>query len=763
MSIDDKIGGSVVGPNSDNSLSTVRGDLISPLHVINPEDGQSFFGDQIHSFLRVVLHNKWRIAFFIIVFFGISVIISFTKTPIYKATATIDIGGEIIQLTDSESPQSRATVETQTVQTNVQLLTSRSVATRVVNKLGLVEEFEKEYAETPPSLIARLKSFISSLGGNAEEKKEVPLSAKIRSAVDRVISSTEAGPVKGSRILQITYADKDPDRARRIADTIADEFIRSNIDRQIAASSYASSILEEQLRLAKIRLQEAERRAIDYASEQHLTNLDNKQSLISNMLESLNNALSAAMVDRVKAENIWNAIKDIDDQSAINIPSISERFPLLKTLELQKSQIETEYRDKLAIFKPAYPTMVAMKERLSDIDNQIADQLKDVKKVVRAEYEIALSKESGMQQQISVATDQIINARNRGIEYSFLQREADANRSIYEGILQRYREITSVGSVANNSMSIVDKATIPFVPFSPRKTLNGLIGIILGLFVGIAYAFIREQMDSSIKTPEQIERRLHMSMLGIISRVPEGGPRDIREILEERHSRITEEFRSVRTALQFSTSSGVPSTLMVTSTVPAEGKSTCSFAIACMFAQIGVKVVLIDADLRKPSIHRIVQEDNSTGLSNYLSGSVSKSDIYKESATKNLSYIVAGPQPPNPAELLSGARLRELVAELRQSHDLIIIDTPPVLGIADSRIISSLVEGCLIVCKAGSTHEKSIHDAVKQLQSAHANIIGIILNQYDGKKHGYGYGYGYDYGYGYGYGQLQNRDEGEAA
>lgn len=348
-------------------------------------------------------------------------------------------------------------------------------------------------------------------------------------------------------------------------------------------------------------------------------------------------------------------------------------------------------------------------------------------------------------QQLAELRTDTLDVDKRSIDYNILRREVDTNRQLYDGLLQRYKEIGVAGGVGSNNISIVDRGIVPTSRFKPNLMLNLAIGLMLGLMLGVLLAFVLEFLDDTIKAPEDIEQHLRLAVLGVI---PHLRKQSVQSALADPRSAFSESYRSVRTALQFSTDGGVPRTLLVTSSGAAEGKSTTALTLARNFAQLGKSVLLVEADLRNPSLHRALGMRAEAGLSSLLSGAASIQQVVHGTDDERLDVVLAGPLPPNPAELLSGSRMLSMLSVAAQKYDQVIVDGPPVLGIADAPILSNLVGGTLLVIQAGDTRIKAAQTAIKRLAVARAHILGGLLTHYDAKVAGYGYDYESYYAYG---------------
>ena len=422
--------------------------------------------------------------------------------------------------------------------------------------------------------------------------------------------------------------------------------------------------------------------------------------------------------------------------------------PIIQTLQGTRAQLQADYQDKLSVYKPAFPEMQQLKAQIEELDKQINAEVANIKASIRAGYQAALQQETLLKDQVNTLKDEVLDLQSRSIQYNILKREVDTNRQQYDALLQRYKDVGIAGGVGTNNISIVDRAEVPVGKHKPRLALNLAVGLLLGLFGGVLLAFVFEHLDDTLKSPEDVEKQLGMSVLGVIPLLK--APMTPTRALEDPRSAFAEAYRSVRTALQFSTDTGVPRCLLVTSATPAEGKSTTALTLAKNFAQLGKRVLIIDADLRNPSLHRTLGKNNELGLSNYLAGASKATEVIQATETPGLMYMPTGPLPPNPAELLMGPKMVSLVSIASEKFDQVIIDGPPVMGLADAPILANLAHGTLLVVEAGETRIGVAKNALKRLYAARAHVIGALLTKFSAKHAGYGYGYGgYNY-YSYG-------------
>ena len=511
------------------------------------------------------------------------------------------------------------------------------------------------------------------------------------------------------------------------------------------STSFGREVLQDQLAEYKERLGDSQRQLVSYASSEEIINLPSaseggqERSIVVDSLATLNEALASAKADRIEAESRFR-------QAGPN-GSSSEALAntAINNLRQSKAEFEAEYQQLMVTFEPTYPRAVALQRQIDELSTAITREERRVSNAVQAEYRQASQREQSLQAEVNSLKGEFLDQRRRAIQYNVYQQEVDTNQALYDGLLQRFKEIGVAGGIGVNNVAIVDAADVPLEPSSPRLIINLLIATLAGLMIGVAVALALEQLDESIGDPAELERRLGLPLLGSVPIVEDGMPQ---EALLDRKSELVDAYLAVQTSLGFTTETGVPRSLSVTSTRPAEGKSTTSLAIATMLMRGGRKVLLVDGDMRSPSVHGLAEGKNDVGLSNLLTGAENISDMIAQMPETGLDYVAAGPTPPNAAELLTGNRLRNLVERLLETYDHVVIDSPPVLGLADALLIGSAVEGVAYAVEAQGIRSSQVKTALARLTSANVRVFGGILTKFDPKNSFYGYGY--DYGYNYG-------------
>jgi succinoglycan biosynthesis transport protein ExoP len=697
------------------------------------------------AYWRILLKRRWLILSVILASLIAGVAVTLLARPFYTAATTIQIDREAARVLANDAdttPREQMTGGEEFFQTQYGLLRSRSLAERVVDTLGL----------------ARDNSFLTTMGAPSADAATgaatgSSLNRRRQRVIGELMSHLTVSPVRGSRLVAVRFTSPDPVLSARISNAFAEQFITSNLDRRFESSAYARSFLERRLAQTREALNNSDRQLVAYATAQHIINLNEpnstpgqpiqNRSLDASTLESMNNALAQARAQRILAEQQWNQARG--SRSVVEVLA----NPTIQQLTNQRATLSADYQNRLRTFLPTYPDMVQLHAQIQELDRQIASQSTAIRSSVQSQYEAALQNERSLQAQVASLERQVLNLRNRSIQYNILQREVDTNRALYDGLLQRYREVGVAGGVTTNNISIVDRADPPRMPSSPRPLINMALAFIGGTLAAMIIALGLEALDQAIRTPADVEQKLRLPVLGSIPLLGKGlRPR---EALADPRSPLSEAYYSLRSALQFSTEDGFPRSLLVTSTRPGEGKSTTSFAVALNVARLGYRTLLIDADLRNPSLHKTMGLDNRRGLTNLLTSSATLTDVVQDSGAHNLTAISCGPLPPNPAELLGTNRLRAIVRDAMAEYDVVIIDGPPVMGLADAPMVAAAVNGSLLVIEAGKTGRTQALAAAKRLEMSNAHVLGVALTKFDAREASYGYGYAYEYDYSYGH------------
>ena len=752
-----------VGPSGDDSRLPAHHDPRRMQQIAYPRSGSTALAlelqderrdeDEIDllAYWHILVKRRWLVLSILAGVVALALLKTLMATPIYRATTVLQLekaGTQVVQVEGIQPDSDPYGWDPDFLQTQYELIQSRSLAERVANELNLDQAALDKLSE--PGWLGRMLALLRPQSKAEANKKKVGAAAEaaeeLRSAAGVVSGGLSVEPVRNSRLVRINFDSSSPEFSARVANAVAEGFIAAGMERRFGASSYAKTYLEDQLKLTKAKLEQSERQLVAFAQKENIVNTgENGQSLATQNLTQLNAALANAQDQRIRAEARWR------QASSGAMPADMIGNSNIRVLRQQQAQLQGTYQQKLQTFKPDYPEMQQLKGQIDELQRQIGQETGSVRASVKAEYDAAASQEQMLKGQIASLRDQALDVDGRSIQYNILKREVDTNRQLYDGLLQRYKEVGVAGDVRSNNISIIDRAEVPMWRFKPNLTLNLAIGLLLGGMLGVLAAFLLEFLDDTIKTPDDVEQKLKLAVLGII---PKLGPKEnIASVAGDPRSSFSEAYRSVRTALQFATDHGVPRTLLVTSPGSGEGKSTTAMALARNFAHLGKRVLLIEADLRNPSLHRSLGlKGQGVGLSNLLAGGCTLAEATLDTEEPGLKVVLAGPLPPNPAELLSGSKLVSMLTVAAERYDQVILDGPPVLGLADAPILANAADGTLLVVNSAKTKINAAQAALKRLLAARARIVGALLSKYDAKTAGYGYGYGYHYESYYAYG-----------
>lgn len=697
---------------------------------------------------RILNKRKWLILSIAAAFLIIGAVRTLMEIPLYTATARLQIEPNVTRIVEGGvdvAPMEYSDLPF--MRTQYELLLSRTMAERIASTLNLGSDADF-FKPRSFSLLGAIGGLFSPGSAGTENTDPNVLE---RRAAGIILGNRSIKPVSGSRIVDLSYSDPSPDRAQRIANAFADAFIAANLDKRFQANASAKTFLEDKIQQLKLRLEESEKKMLAFAEDQQIVNVNEKSSIAENNLSSANVALGNLISDRTKNEQLWRQVESTD---AINLPQLLSNS-VIDDLRRKRKELDIEYQQKLQTFKPSYPAMVQIQNQIDEIDRQLTSEVQTTRDSLKGAYESSLAQEAEMKRRIDDLEREVLDLQKRSIQYNILKREADTNRELHGSLLQRYKEVDVASGVVANNVFVVDRASRPGGPSSPRLTRALLMALVLGLAVGFGIAYVLERLDDKIRSIEQVELISGLSALGVVPSV-----KNVEEQIADPRSVLSEAYRSLCTALQFSTENGLPRSITITSSGPSEGKSLTSMFIAKHFASLGRKVLLVDADLRNPLLHKKLKANNTVGLSNYLTGACAPPDVMQKTDIPNLAFIASGPLPPNAADLLGSARVLSLLSIGAEVFDLIVIDGPPVLGLADAQLLSSAAAATIFVVAAGSARGGNVRGALKRLQLSRGSIVGTVLTKYDAKTAGYGYGYGYGYGADYGYGVSNDEPRG---
>ena len=692
-------------------------------------------GLDLRKYVWLLFKHRWLVLGSVGVFICLGLLATFLTTPLYQASTTVQINRDTPDFASMQSGQDAQLTapvsDAEFYQTQYELLKSRTLAERVVADLGLQDD-PAFLAAVAPSAWTRIRNLFFG-GGSASKSAAEDVSERQKAAAARILGNMDVAPVRSSSIVKLSYDSPNPALAAKIVNALASSFIKINLERRYNASTYARNFLQDRLTQLKAKLEESEKALVAYAEKERIVSAGDKQTLAQSNLQAANNDYAKASTDRLKAQLLWEQAQASD---GLSLPQVLEDKAVQKLRET-RAALQQQYQDKLGLFKPDYPEMKQLKGQIDEVGRQIAAEIGVIKDSIKAQYDAAVAQEKSLADQVNTLKSQVTDFQNRNIQYTILQREVDTNRQLYDGLLQRYKEIGVAGGVGVNNISIVDNADVPARPYKPSLPRNLAISLMLGLLFGAGAAFAREQFDDTFKSPEDLEENLGLPLLGLIPLAQSA--EEHAKMLDDPRSALSEAYRSLRTSLQFSTTTGLPKSLLVTSSRAGEGKSTTARTLARNFSDLGMNVLLIDADLRKPSLHEALNLDNDVGLTNCLTGAALPPDVFQQTGMSGLTFMASGPLPPNPAELLAGPRMLSLLTIAAEQYDVVVVDGPPVAGLADAPLLASMAIGTLLVIDAVGTRRGVAKAALKRLHFARAQLVGAVVNKVDISAQSYGY------------------------
>ena len=715
-------------------------------------------------YLILLRKHQWLILFFLLAIVSIVTIATFRMQPVYQATARVEIDREntnAIHFADSDSYEMYEDLEDY-ITTQSKILQSETLAMLTVKSMGL--DNMTEFGGNPAKPVKP-----SAPGSEASLHRPPALGAFLgRMTIKRVPTS---------RLLDVTFESTDPALAARVVNAHLNNFIEENFRSRYEAATQASTWLAGQLNEMKIKVENAEDARLAYERRNQIWTIDEKSDISSQKLADLNKQLTDAQADRINKEAVYQLAQ------AGNYDAISavRESPVIQDILKQESTMSAQYTDALNQYGPKFPKVVRLQAQLKDLDQLVGREKTNIANQMEAEYHGSRQRELLLKNALDEQKTQTNQMAEKLVQYSILKREADTNKQLYDGMLQKLKEAGITAGLRSSNIRVVDPALIPGGPSRPNKTRNVMLSILVGLIGGIGLALLREYLDNTVKTPDDIETLARLPSLAVVPAISNSngkrtgrfakllkapvivGKEGRAELVSHNmpQSQMSEAFRALRTSLLLSQADHPPQVILMTSALPREGKTTAAVNLAVTLAQLGDKTLLVDADLRKPGINRALSlvDGKHAGLSSYLAG-VSSLDLITvpHPAITNLAAIPTGPIPPNPADLLSSRRLTELIAELRTRYKFVVIDSPPIMAATDAVILSVLVDGVLLVVRSGETPKEAFTRTRDLLAGVKCHMLGVVLNAVDASSPDYYYSYRY---YPYSYGGYGREEEGK--
>lgn len=679
----------------------------------------------------------------------IGLIVTLLMRPQYQAAATVRVDPAGVQIVEGQNlaPEVAVNEIGRYMNTLGAVIKSKRMAYQVVDDLKLAENdafLGDAFKEGRPN-------------GTTEKQW---MAARRDAAMSIAMGGVSVDIPGDSRLITISFRSFDPQTASVLANGYADAFVKDDLRRSMRANEYAREYVNEQIQKVGVRLQQAEIKANDYAKQNRIignTSAPASSAQTSDAgsgapinvgnLVSVNSTYTKARADRIAAEQRWRAIANVP---AIQLPEVQQNATI-QTIQTERSKLFARVAELRQRYGESYPQIREARAEMSALEAQMSRLANEIKNSARDQYEVALRQEQGMAAELNSVADQTLDEQDRRVRYNLLDREASALRAQLAALLERFNQLSAAANIDSGSITKLDNAEVPGAPSSPNLVKNMLAALALGVGLAVALAVLREAFDDRLRSSDDVERKLGTQLLGF---TPHLSDEEITEQTRDPFSALMEAYSSLRTSIDFA----VPNNnrvLQITSSQPSEGKSLTSMVLARKYAQLGRRTLLIDADLRKPTINYLFNAKRSSiGFAEVLLGDVEVEKALIEGTPENLDVLPVGSIPLSPVELLSSTRFSDFLARCRETYDLVIIDSSPVMGLADAPLISQHVDGVVFIVEANRSHYGQAKAALRRLRVAGAFIAGAVLTKYRSAEAGLAYDYVYNY-YSYGNGSKE--------
>lgn len=708
-------------------------------------------------YLIILRKHQWLILTFLLTVVTVVTIATVKQKPIYQASGSVEIDKETqnqMQLPNEMTDWDEYMDTEDYIETQTKILQSETLALQTIRTLDLGHY--PEFGGTGQT---------AAFTGKSGEQRPAILGAFLgRLSVRRV---------PDSRLIEVSFVAQDPHLAALVVNTHLQNFIEGNFRSKYDATTQASTWLSAELEELRMKVEKSENDRLAYERQNQIWQVDEKQNITTQKLADLSNAVTTAQTELATKQALYQMATSA---GADTLPAIRDN-PIVQDLLRRKSELAQQYTTALSQFGPNYPTVQHIAAQQRGVEQGLVMARKSAVDSIKDDYETARDHVAILQQALDQQKAEANAMAEKLVNYQMLQHDADANKQLYDGLLQKLKEADIAAGLRSSNIRIVDPALTPTTPAGPAKARNISLALVIGLLGGIGLAVFREYLDNTVKAPDEIESLTGLPLLAVVPSLPSSNGhhrhlvrfgRDAAtrsteppkvELLSyaQPKSQISEAFRGLRTSLLLSQAEHPPQVILVTSSLPREGKTTAATNLGVTLAQLGDRTLLLDSDLRKPGIRRALnlQQGNEVGLSSYLAGVCTLDDVIVPHPTiKNFAALTTGPVPPSPADLLSSHRMREGIAELRRRFKFIVIDSPPVMAATDAVILSALTDGVLLVVRSGETPKEAFTRSRDVLASVKCRMLGVVLNAVNAGAPDYYYSYRYyPYAYGYGYGE----------
>lgn len=720
--------------------------------------------EQVDPYSYLIIIWKHRKIGLIFIFFVLAsaLLISILTKPMYLATSTIEVALQKPKVVGFEDVIEVTTRDPEFFNTQKDLIMSRAMAEAVLSKFDLWDhpDFKISQINLNPvsifysylmmavnSFVNPLKSMFSDSEGqdfsNYADVVKIGLREKIKrdKVVDQFLSRVEVTPTKESRLLTIEFEAFNPQFAAKMSDAIADTYVEWNLERRLQATHGARDFLKKQLAEVKTDLGLSEKILHEYKKKYDIVSIDTDKNKVFGTLDSLNKSLSQTASEKTAKESLFKSVESGDPDSIIEV--IND--PLIKGLKSDYNKLMVEYSDLSSFYKSEYPSLKRLQAKIEGVRERLKEEINKRVAAIESDYKIVSQKEELLKNRVEEQESLAMSFNEKTIQYRNLEREVKSNQSIYESLLQRLKETDVTEGIKSSPIQVVDHAFIPTKPFKPNTPLNLMLALTVGLIGAVGIAFLREFFDRSVKTPDEIREKMHLPVLGAIYKL--NGYKHQKELespsaklcIANPRSPFSESIRNIRLSILLSTNGQATSSILVTSPWPGEGKTTLAGNLAISLTFGGKSVLLIDADLRRPGLSKTFGiGEGIPGLVNYLLYLSEMEDIIHSTDIPQLFLLPPGSKIPHDAsELLHSDEFKQLLQHVKEKFDYVVIDSSPSIGFSDSFLLSTLVDGTVIVASTGTTTQKDLSYVVKKLYDIDARFLGVVLNRVEEGRDAY--------------------------
>jgi capsular exopolysaccharide synthesis family protein len=720
-------------------------------HGIFPADSDTHLLDRLNA---VYKYRYVVVTIFLLVLLGVT-IRTYTTTPMYRATTSVLIEEDrtaTVAGFNTQTPTDYSQDPEPYYQTQLRILTGRELATRVVEKLHL--ENAPEFNGQGPrrtglgavlhTMKEQAKAAVRQATGAAAPVQAPAAKLSTPDLANAFLGGVQVEQVRGSRLFNVSVVSSDPAFAARAADMLATEYVQFNLEYRTDATRKSLDFLAGEIAKQQKKVEDSERAMAEYRETNNALSLEDRQNTVVASLNQVNDQYTRVRTERIQKEALYNQIKSLPLASVADAPAVSSN-PAVQSLrtrlaELQRQKVQLNER-----YGPKNPQVIENENAVADTTRQLQSALGAAVEAIRSEYETARATEARLANELKQSQVASIDLNRKNVGYTVLEREAQSNRGIYDALLQRQNELQIVSNSGGNNVRLMDRAVVPGSPFTPDVRRNYMLGTLAGLLLAFGLVLAIDYLDDTVKTPEDITRRLKLPFLGLVPAV-KGNNHPL--LSQEVPHEFGEAFRALRTSLVFSSGTEGTRVIALTSAQPLEGKTTTACNMAIALAYGGSRVLLIDADMRRPSVSRTLGIENDIGLSHLLTGQATARQAIRRTSVQNLWVMTAGMTPPNPSELLASDRMKTLISNVQTGpFDWVLIDTPPVLAVTDAVIIAPWVSGVVFVIGSEMTQRRLAERAVETLLTSRPHVLGAVLNRVDIIRNKYYYSryYGYKY------------------